>query len=200
MDKVEIYKELKNILLESQKPSNDVKRMISEGKFDEPPFDIIIKLKDIEQNLQFHKEGNVFNHTMLVIDEASRLRDTSKNKIVLMLSALLHDVGKLTTTKMRKGKWTSYNHDKESSKMVYQILEGLEDKEVIDEVSNMTLFHMHSLFFKNGLSSKTKHDIITKVNVDELIHLTKADRLGRVGVDQKSEIDSVEKFSDFLKE
>ncbi len=174
--------------------------MIEEGKFNDPPFNVIVELKEIEQNLQYHKEGNVFNHTMLVIDEASKLRSKSEDKLVLMLSALLHDIGKLTTTKMRKGRWTSYNHDKESSKMVYNFLDGIEDENVIYKVSNMTLFHMQSLFFKNGLSFKRKHDIIANVKIDELIYLTMADRLGRVGGDIESEISSINKFSEFLKE
>ncbi len=199
MNKVKIYEEIKEILLTSNKPSKEIKIMIEEGKFECEPFNKIVKLKDIEQNLKFHKEGNVFNHTMLVIDKASELKEKSNDKLVLMLSALLHDIGKLTTTKMRKGKWTSYNHDKVSHEMVYEFLEGLEDKIVIDKVAKLTLFHMQSLFFRNGLSLKMKNDIMSKVKVDELILLTMADRTGRLGIDEKDEINSILEFEKFLK-
>ncbi len=199
MIKEEIYQELKEVLLSSNKPSVELKQMINEGKLDDTPFNIIVKLKKIKQNLEFHPEGNVFNHTMLVVDKASQLSDESTDKLVLMLSALLHDIGKLTTTKLRKGKWTSYNHDKESSKMVYDFLDGLEPKEVIDKVSNMTLFHMQSLFFRNNLSPRIKYDIINSVDINELILLTISDRTGRVDIDEEKELKSIMEFEAFLK-
>ncbi len=199
MSKEEIYQELKGVLLNSEKPSVEVKQMISEGKFNDAPFNIIVKLNKIKQNLEFHPEGNVFNHTMLVVDKASLLREQSEDKLVLMLSAFLHDIGKLTTTKLRKGKWTSYNHDKESSKMVHEFLDGLEDKVVIDKVSKMVLYHMQSLFFRNNISNKTKCEIVNSVEVDELILLTIADRTGRVDIDEEKELKSINDFELYLK-
>ncbi len=199
MDKNEIYQELKIILLNSKKPSIEILKMIDEGKFDNPPLNTILKLKLVKQNPEFHKEGNVFNHTMLVIDKASEERIKSNDQLVLMLSALLHDIGKINTTKLINGKWTSYNHDKESSKMVYDFLEGLEEKNVIESVSKMTLFHMQSLFFKNGLSQKVKRDIIKSVNTEELMLLTIADRTGRVNIDEEKELRNINEFYEYLK-
>lgn len=198
MDKVVIYNELKGYLLNSDKPSVDIKNMIEDGKFDDYPFNVIVELKNIEQNPKFHKEGNVFNHTMLVVDKASKLRDNTEHKEELMLSALLHDVGKVTTTKLRRGNWTSYNHDKVSSEMVYEMLDGLEDEELINRVSKLTLYHMQSLFYNNNLKFFDKESIINNVNIDDLILLTTADRTGRVGIDENAEINSVNDFKEFL--
>ncbi len=200
MGNKEIYQELKNVLLFSETPSIEVKRMIDEGKFNNTPFSDIVKLKKTKQNLKYHPEGNVFNHTMLVIDKASDLREKSSDPLVLMLSAFLHDIGKLTTTRLRKGNWTSYDHDIVSSKMIYDFLDGLEEKEVIEKVSKLALFHMQSLNLKYNISFESKCDIISSVEVDELILLTIADRTGRTEIDEKAELENIEEFSKFLKQ
>ncbi len=58
MEKEEIYQELKKVLLNSNTPSVEIKQMIKEGKFNIAPFNSIIKLEKIKQNLEFHPEGN----------------------------------------------------------------------------------------------------------------------------------------------
>lgn len=51
-------------------------------------------LQDVEQNPKYHPEGNVFIHTMMVIDEGAINREKSNDKRAFMWSLLLHDVGK----------------------------------------------------------------------------------------------------------
>lgn len=207
MDKKIIYEQLKYILLNSEKPSIEIREMISDGKFKDKPFNILAELEEIEQNPKYHKEGNVLNHTLFVVDKASLLRDKSKNKSLLMVSALLHDIGKLTTTKMRKGRWTSYNHEIESSKMVVDFLEDFENKEFVDKVSNMVLYHMESLNFQNRAKLKgvkpnsfkaRLQKIVTDVDIDDFILLVIADRTGRKPIDEEVEIAKIIEFKNYL--
>ena len=107
MNRKELFNELNEILLKSNKPSDDFKRLILEGKFNKYPLNKINMLQNIDQNLKYHPEGNVLNHIFLVIDNASKYKEFSKDKKVFMWSELLHDIGKLTTTKIIKGKITS---------------------------------------------------------------------------------------------
>jgi tRNA nucleotidyltransferase/poly(A) polymerase len=48
----------------------------------------------LPQNRTFHPEGDAFNHTALVVESISRLPLSRRRKSYLLLSALLHDVGK----------------------------------------------------------------------------------------------------------
>ena len=78
----QLFLKVDDILLNSNKPSVEIKKLIDDGEFDQKPFVKIKKLKDINQNLIHHPEGNVLNHTLLVIDKASEYKDKSKNKRV----------------------------------------------------------------------------------------------------------------------
>lgn len=62
------------------------------------------EIKDLigaEQPLQYHPEGDAYNHTMLVLDMSSDLtRNLEKNrKLEIRFSALVHDLGKGATPK-----------------------------------------------------------------------------------------------------
>ncbi len=200
-EELEIYEKIKNILISSSKPSVGIIKMIKEGELDNYPFKMILDLKNIEQNQTFHKEGNVFNHIMLVIDKASMLKEKTENRLVFMLSALLHDLGKLTTTKTSKtGKITSYNHDKASSKLVNEFLAGFENDEVINKVYNLTLYHMQSLYFQHNSNMFNLRGILLNVEINDLCLLTLADRTGRVGFDEEKEREGVMRFKDYLRE
>ncbi len=192
---LEIYDKIKSILICSSKPSVEIVELINNGFFESYPFKMITDLKNINQNLMYHKEGNVFNHTMLVIDKAAILRAKSENKLVLMLSALLHDLGKLTTTKVSKnGKITSYNHDKASSKLVNEFLNGFESEEIIKEVFHLTNYHMQSLYYQHKSNLFNEIGIIKDVDINDLYLLTVADRTGRLGVDEENEMANIQKF------
>ncbi len=198
---IKTYEKIKKILLESEKPSKELIQMIQDGKFDTPPFSMITDLKKLEQNPVFHKEGNVFNHTMLVVDKASFLKEKSENKLVFMLSALLHDLGKLTKTKVRdNGKITSHGHDKASSKIAEQFLSGFENDEVIERVSKLTRYHMQSLYFQRELNLFDLKGIIKNVEINDLFLLSVADRTGRLGVDEDDEISKLNKFKKYLED
>ncbi len=64
-----------------------------------------------EQNPVWHPEGSVWNHTMLVVNEAAKLKVQAKEPLMFMLAALFHDLGKAVTTTVKDGKIISYGHD-----------------------------------------------------------------------------------------
>jgi hypothetical protein len=69
----------------------------------------IEKLKDIQQNPQWHIENDVYTHTMVV---TNRLHNKYHN-INLTLSGIFHDLGKFDTTKWddKKQSWTAFGHE-----------------------------------------------------------------------------------------
>lgn len=60
-------------------------------------------LDSVEQDPLWHPEGNVWNHTKLTVDAAARIvREeglSDDEALVVLLGALCHDLGKVTTTK-----------------------------------------------------------------------------------------------------
>ena len=179
----EVFVKVDEILLNSSKPSIEIKKLIDEGEFDEKPFIKIKKLQDVEQNLVHHPEGNVLNHTLMVVDKASEYKEKSKNKRVFMWAALLHDLGKLTTTKVRKGKITAYGHDLQGEILSRQFLHQLTDDEAfIDDVCILVKHHMQPLFYDKKLPFFKDKEIIEDSDYEEISLLSMADRLGRANL------------------
>ena len=100
-------------------------------------------LFDMKQNI-YHDFCTVWEHTLKVVQHASVMyEDDLEKKKLLMLGAVLHDIGKLTTMTMRDGKVHFYNHEFESERMSREILRNLKfPNDVIDEVCFIVKNHM----------------------------------------------------------
>lgn len=203
MTSIDNYYKINNILLESKTPSKEILKLIKEGKLNEEPFDLIKKLSNIDQNRKYHPEGSVLNHVLLVVDEAAKNKNKSKNKEVFMWASLLHDIGKLTTTKLRKGRITSYNHDVEGEKIAYNILDKLgKDEDFKTKVSKLVRYHMQPLFFDKNLPFFKPSNMLKECDYEEVALLSKCDRLGRGKLDEskiKDECDKIENFKNYCK-
>mgnify|MGYP001598423918 CR=1 FL=1 len=203
MTSKEIFNEVDEILLKSNKPSKDIRRLIENGEFDKEPFEMIKNLEKVEQNLKYHPEGNVLNHILLVVDKASEVKKLSENERVFMWSALLHDLGKLTTTKIRRGKITSYNHDIEGEKIGKVFLDMVSnDKKFNESVSKMIRYHMQPLFYDKNLPFFNPQNMINDVKYKEIALLSFCDRLGRGNLSLETinnEKERIEKFKQYFK-
>lgn len=178
---IEKYKEFDKHLLEDEKPSIYFYSQLKTGLFSHThPFTMLGDLINTKQSPEHHPEGNVWNHTMLVVDEAASRRHLSENPRVFMWAALLHDLGKAPTTKLRNGKYTSYDHDKHGKNMVIRFLNELtDDKKFIDEVSNMVRWHMQILFVVKDLPFADIEGMYSATSLEEIALLSLCDRLGR---------------------
>ena len=199
-----LYDEINDHLLNDEKPSIYMNEILEEGKLDEYPFKMIGDLKDIPQNLEYHPEGNVWNHLMLVIDEGAKNRKYSDYKREFMMSLFLHDIGKTTTTKMRRGKWTSYDHDVVGENMSREFLKNFnENEEFINMVSAEVRYHMHSLFVTNNLPFADTDGMIKNTLLKELTLITLSDRMGRAEMDEEKieeTKEGIRKFVDMISE
>lgn len=204
MTEKELFSKLDDILLNSNKPSIEILELIKKKEFDKKPFIKIKKLEDIEQNLTHHPEGNVLNHTLLVVDRAAYYKEFSKDKRVFMWAALLHDLGKLTTTRKRKDKITSYGHDLQGDILARQFLHMLtNDEEFINKVCTLVKYHMQPLFYDKKLPFFKEKDIIEESDPDEISLLSLADRLGRGNLCEqkiKNEEKRISNFKNYFKD
>lgn len=177
--------ELKKILLEYEKPSEFFERT--------RPDDTFLELKQligVPQNENYHKEGDVWVHTMLVLDESAKRREIVRNPFGFMLSALCHDFGKAVCTEKINGVIHAYNHEKEGLPLVRTFLERLSaDADLTEYVLNMVEFHMMPNIMAHA-KSKTKSTnklFDSVVEPFDLIQLAVCDGLGKIPQDNSTE-------------
>ncbi|WP_252250066.1 HDIG domain-containing metalloprotein [Clostridium sp. ZBS13] len=184
MEEKKIFLEIEKHLLNDEKPSLFLNEALHKGSFDEYPLSMIKDLKEVPQNPKYHPEGNVFIHTMMVVDEGAKRREISNDKRTFMWTLLLHDIGKKPTTKMRKGRLISYDHDKVGAEMAEEFLNYFnENKDFVDYVRKLIRWHMQSLFVVKNTRFQDIEGILRDISVDDIALVSLCDRLGRGGLD-----------------
>ena len=190
----ELYENIDYHLLNDDVPSKYLSRAMEKQKFKIYPFSMLQELRFTGQSPRYHPEGNVWNHTLLVVDQAAKLKLESKNPRVLMWAALLHDIGKPSTSKIRKGGMTSYNHDKVGAKLSRDLLLMFTDEIFADKVFLLVKFHMQILFVVNKLPFADIKGIKQQADIEELALLGLCDRLGRLGTEKSDEENNIKLF------
>ncbi len=150
---MQTFIEFDSHLMSEIEPSNYFIQLSKTGIFQvKYPYTLLGDLMKVPQSPKHHPEGSVWNHTMLVLDNAGKRKHLSQNPKVFMWSALLHDLGKVPTTKLRNGRITSYDHDKWGERLSIKFLkEFTSDHEFIKQISKMVRWHMQILFVAKGL-------------------------------------------------
>ena len=134
--------ELKKALLKGKEPSVFFEVLRSADGLD-VWFPEVKALIGIEQDPKFHPEGDVWTHTMEVLDRAARYRYKTKNPYAFMLLALTHDFGKAVTTEVVNGRIHAYDHETEGLPAIETFLRRItNESEVISYVLNMVPLHM----------------------------------------------------------
>lgn len=184
MDK--IFQTMEYHLLNDTTPSNYLKRFFETQESKQYPFELLQKLKHTKQSPIHHPEGSAWNHTMLVVDYAARLRSQSKSPREFMWAALLHDIGKPDTTRVRKGRITSYDHDVVGAKIAEEfLLSFTKDTDFIKRVTNLIRYHMQILFVVKDMPYQDIPGIRQHVDINELALMGFADRMGRTNADEE---------------
>ena len=107
-----IWGEVAKLLLQARRPSVGLQLLRELGAL-EQIFPEIRALIDVPQDREWHPEGDVFVHTLLVIDRARELIDELPyaKRVTVMLAALAHDFGKPATTEFVDGRLRSRGHE-----------------------------------------------------------------------------------------
>lgn len=200
---MEIGSELFNIttgcLMFDENPSDYLNRLFNSEGFKQWPFSMLGRLKDTEQSKIHHPEGNVWNHTMLVLDEAAAVRGNSSDPKAFMWAALLHDIGKPDTTRIKKGKITAYNHDSVGADLSKEFLEAVtSEQDFIAKVCLLVKYHMHMLYILKDLPFSDKKGLISSVDINDIALLGYCDRLGRKGADRDKIMEEYRRFYSML--
>lgn len=170
----------------------------------------VIPMSRTEQNPVFHAEGDVRTHTKMVCDTLVKLdsfRELSEEKRqAVFLAALLHDIGKIPTTRWEDDKWTSPNHTLVGSKMARQFLWqelglcGTPGKQQFREtVCGLIRYHSfppHAIDDPDGkrklLAIAANGENCPLFTIELLCVLCEADALGRICLDEQDRIHMAE--------
>ena len=176
LPKERVFEEIMKLLMKSDNPSIGFEYM-RELAIINKHFPILDKMIGCEQQPDNHPEGSVWNHTMMVVDEAAKLRCRSKNPEALMLAALLHDTGKPATRAIRKGKVTFYGHYDVGEAASIRFLKTItDDKRLIIAVSTLVKYHMNPIFLYNAHAKVSAvRRLANKCEIHELLLLHEAD-------------------------
>lgn len=182
LSKERVMAELTKALLKAEKPSIffEVLRSMGQLSF---WFKELYDLIGVEQNKKYHSEGDVYTHTLMVLDAAVKLLPYVKNKLGFMMSAITHDFGKAITTEIINGEIHSYNHETEGLFLVKAFMERLtNEKQLISFALNLTEHHMKpNVLALNNASIKSTNKMFDKaIEKEALICLAVADSKGKI--------------------
>ncbi|MDQ3635718.1 MAG: HD domain-containing protein [Acidobacteriota bacterium] len=182
-----IWGEFEKLLLKPQKPSIGLRWLYDLGVV-EQLFPELKALVGVPQQPEWHPEGSVDIHTLMVVDEARKLIDDLDyaKKVTVMLGALCHDFGKPSTTEFFDGKWRSHGHDNagiEPTKSFLNTLNihTLDGYNVRKQVIELVIHHLKpGMFYKaEKIGDGAFRRLARKVELDLLYRVAKADALGR---------------------
>lgn len=131
-------------------------------------------LKGVEQGKKYHPEGSVFIHSKLVMFFV-------KNDPILRWSALLHDIGKKTTFRIRQGRPTFYGHEEAGSIAANKIILRFKASNEF-RATVVCLVRNHMKFFNiTNMKKATLKRLFREPFYLSLQELHKADLLGSCG-------------------
>ena len=185
-----IWGELEKLLLQAARPSIGFRLAFELGVVQQL-FSELAALVDCPQEPEWHPEGDVWVHTLLVIDRArERIDDLDRpRQIVLMLGAVCHDFGKPATTAWRDGRIRSFNHEEEGVAPAHAFLDRLNVRSVEGYDVRQQTIGLVAHHLKPGMWHKVRDEVgdgafrrlARKVDLELLARLAKADCLGRPG-------------------
>ena len=140
----------------------------------------------LEQDPVFHPEGDVWTHTMEVIDRAAGFRGDVSDPYAFLLFALTHDLGKIDTTARVNGRIHAYEHETKGLPRVEAFLRRLtNEKDVIRYVLNMVPLHMrpNMLAYSKSAVKKTNALFDEAAAPKDLMHFAACDHPVVAGTD-----------------
>ena len=192
LPKERVFVEFEKMFLKAATPSTGLQALDDMGVL-ENNFSEIADLKGVHQRDDYHAEGDVFVHTKMTLDKAAEIIKRfpdDKDKMIIMLATLCHDVGKPSTA-TPDGR--AIGHEDAGVPVAQSILDKLtNDKEIIDTVIPLVENHLKpAQFHRNGASDAAFRRLINKHGLkflDLLSAVSEADVSGRLHKDSEGNV------------
>jgi tRNA nucleotidyltransferase (CCA-adding enzyme) len=185
-----IWGELEKLLLQAARPSVGLQLALDLGVIDRQ-FPEIHALVGCQQEPEWHPEGDVWIHTLLVTDQArTRIDDLDRaRQIVVMVGAVCHDLGKPPTTAFIDGRIRSIDHEQAGVAPATAVLDRLnlhsiDGYDVRKQVLGIVAHHLKPGMFRQSptpVSDGAFRRLAEKVDLELLARVAKSDCLGRTG-------------------
>ncbi len=185
-----IWGEIEKLLIAAERPSIGLALARDLGVVDRL-LPELAPLATCQQDPEWHPEGDVWTHTLMVVDEARRRIDglPRPQAIAVMLAALCHDVGKPDTTSFIDGRLRSPGHEEAGVEPATRLLDRLnvqtfDGYDVRRTVLGLVAHHLKPIAFSKApqpVSDGAFRRLAQKVDLELLARLAEADCTGRGG-------------------
>ena len=184
-----IWGEIEKLLLHAKRPSPGFALALELGVIDQ----VLPELRPLvgcEQEPEWHPEGDVWVHTLMVIDKARELNaELDRTQLItVMLGAVCHDLGKPATTAFIDGRIRSIDHEQAGVAPTLSLLDrlnvhSLDGFDVRGQVIGLVANHLKpGMFHKaHNVGDGAFRRLAQKVDLELLARLARADCLGRSG-------------------
>ena len=184
-----IWGELEKLLLQARRPSSGFTLALDLGVVDV----VLPELRPLvgcEQEPEWHPEGDVWVHTLMVVDKARELNgDLDRPRLTtVMLGAVCHDLGKPATTAFIDGRIRSIDHEQAGVEPTLALLDRLnvhsvDGFDVRTQVVGLVANHLKPGMFRKApnVGDGAFRRLAQKVDLELLARLARADCLGRTG-------------------
>ncbi|MCA9668316.1 MAG: HD domain-containing protein [Myxococcales bacterium] len=198
-----LFEEFRKLLLKGRRPSIGL-AFLAESELLRffPELDA---LRGVEQDPRWHPEGDVWIHTLMVVDEAAKLRRDEgvddgvdpDEELALMFGALCHDLGKPETTRREGDRITAHDHEGRGVAPTERLFERLRAPNLLTQrVIGLVRFHLRPVqLVKSGASGRGYRKLArdaeaSQLSLDLLTRMTRADQLGRGPDETRAERDA----------
>lgn len=187
-----IWEEMVKLLLKGNKPSKGFYflNLVDAVKTLFPEMHALI---DCQQDTEWHPEGDVWIHTLMVIDAAAEMRTGDPaHDLQLMFGSLCHDFGKPPTTKFEDGRWRARGHEDGGIVPATSFMERLRAPlELVAQVNALVAHHLAPAHFaapKMMATPKAYRNLARKMadagtTIDMLHKVATSDHFGRTTPD-----------------
>ncbi len=182
--------ELQGLLLGPTRPSLGLRFLAETGLLAwlEP----VEALRDVPQDPRWHPEGDVFEHTLRVVDRARTLGAAlaERDREILQWAALAHDFGKPATTRREGERIHAHGHEAVGAELARDwLLELRCAKPVVTAVEALVAHHLApSQLVRQGAGPRAYRRLARRLaaaglDCVALERLARADHLGRLPID-----------------
>lgn len=187
--KERVFEEFNKLLLKAPKPSKGLQFLRHSGWL--RWFPELAAQIGCPQRREWHSEGDVWNHMLLTVNQAARIRHCipEEHRLAFMYGAMLHDVGKPATTRLEKEPpelWlTAHGHDVAGKEPAESFMRRLtDDKRLIAKVKALVGEHMQPYNLTQAEAGLPAYVRLTKrlrehgVDLPLLARISQADKAG----------------------
>jgi tRNA nucleotidyltransferase (CCA-adding enzyme) len=182
------FEEFRKLLLKGKRPSLGLDFLRETGllRF----FPELESMVGTPQDDDWHPEGTVWEHTLLVVDRAARERTGKEEEdLVVLFGALCHDLGKPLVTVEERGRIRSPGHEEKGVAPAESFLARLRaPHDLVTRVVALVRHHLAPAHFARDATPRAYRRLARKldaagINMRILLRVARADHLGRSTAD-----------------